>query len=126
MLKNENICFLSKFFFEQPNEIIFRSLTNLIQKLGKKYYPVRGKSINELIETPCINLKDSPEVPTLYFLKYIYELDICLTEVSPIAPDSVGDFDVWREKLGFRNISNIVFMYLYNINFVCLFDNTII
>ena len=37
-------------FFEQSHEIIFRSLTNIIQKLGKKYYPVRGKSINELIE----------------------------------------------------------------------------
>ena len=37
-------------FFEESHEIIFRSLTNLIQKLGKKYYPVRGKSINELIK----------------------------------------------------------------------------
>ena len=37
-------------FFDQSHEIIFRSLTNLIQNLGKKYYPVRGKSINELIK----------------------------------------------------------------------------
>ena len=37
-------------FFDQSHEIIFRSLTKLIQKLGGKYYPVRGKSINELIK----------------------------------------------------------------------------
>ena len=56
-LKN-NVVFLNKKktyilsynFFDQSHEIIFRSLTNLIQKLGKKYYPVRGKSINELIK----------------------------------------------------------------------------
>ena len=37
-------------FFDQSHEIVFRSLTSLIQKLGKKYYPVRGKSINELMK----------------------------------------------------------------------------
>ncbi len=36
-------------FFDQSHEIIFRSLTKILQNLGKKYYPVRGKSINELI-----------------------------------------------------------------------------
>ena len=49
-LKNKNIYILSNSFFDQSHEIIFRSLTKLIQKLGKKYYPVRGKSINELIQ----------------------------------------------------------------------------
>ena len=49
-LKKKNIYILSCNFFDQSHEIIFRSLTNLIQKLGKKHYPVRGKSINELIE----------------------------------------------------------------------------
>jgi len=49
-LKKKNIYILSYNFFDQSHEIIFRSLTRLIQKLGKKYYPVRGKSINELIE----------------------------------------------------------------------------
>ena len=48
-LKRKNIYILSHNFFDQAHEIIFRSLTNIIQKLGKKYYPVRGKSINELI-----------------------------------------------------------------------------
>ena len=49
-LKRKNIYILSYNFFDQSHEIIFRSLTSLIQKLGKKYYPVRGKSINELIK----------------------------------------------------------------------------
>jgi tRNA(Ile)-lysidine synthase len=48
--KKKNIYLLSSNFFDQSHEIIFRSLTKLIQKLGKKYYPARGKSINELIE----------------------------------------------------------------------------
>jgi len=49
-LKRKNIYILSYKFFDQSHEIIFRSLTKLIQNLGKKYYPVRGKSINELIK----------------------------------------------------------------------------
>ena len=49
-LKKKNIYILNQNFFDQSHEIIFRSLTIIIQKLGKKYYPVRGKSINELIK----------------------------------------------------------------------------
>jgi len=49
-LKKKNIYILSNNFFDQSHEIIFRSLSILIQKLGMKYYPVRGKSINELIK----------------------------------------------------------------------------
>ena len=48
-LNKKNTYILSNNFFDQSHEIIFRSLTKLIQKLGGKYYPVRGKSINELI-----------------------------------------------------------------------------
>ncbi|MDB2515089.1 tRNA lysidine(34) synthetase TilS [Candidatus Pelagibacter bacterium] len=49
-LKKKNTYILNKFFFNQSHEIIFRSLTKILQKLGKKYYPVRGKSMNELIK----------------------------------------------------------------------------
>tara|TARA_B110000114_G_C14996734_1_gene358923 strand:- start:12 stop:1049 length:1038 start_codon:yes stop_codon:yes gene_type:complete len=49
-LKRKNTYILNQNFFDQSHEIIFRSLTIIIQKLGKKYYPARGKSINELIE----------------------------------------------------------------------------
>ena len=59
-LKRKNTYILSYNFFDQSHEIIFRSLTKLIQKLGKKYYPVRGKSINELIKR--INKKSFTKV----------------------------------------------------------------
>jgi tRNA(Ile)-lysidine synthase len=49
-LKKKNVYILNQSFFDQSHEIIFRSLTKIIQILGKKYYPVRGKSINELIK----------------------------------------------------------------------------
>jgi len=59
-LKKKNIYILNQNFFGQSHEIIFRSLTKIIQKLGKKYYPVRGKSINELIKG--INTKSFSKV----------------------------------------------------------------
>ena len=59
-LQRKNIYILSYDFFDQSHEIIFRSLTRLIQKLGKKYYPVRGKSIIELING--INTKSFSKV----------------------------------------------------------------
>ena len=49
-LKKKHTYILNFNFFNQSHEIVFRSLTKLIQKLGKKYYPVRGKSINELLK----------------------------------------------------------------------------
>ena len=49
-LKRKNIYILNQNFFNQSHEIIFRSLTKIIQILGKKHYPVRGKSINSLIK----------------------------------------------------------------------------
>ena len=59
-LKKKNIFILNQKFFDQSHEIIFRSLTKIIQNLGKKYYPVRGKSINELIKG--INAKSFSKV----------------------------------------------------------------
>jgi len=48
--KKKNIYIIGQNFFDQSHEIIFRSLTKVIQSLGKKYYPVRGKSIDGLIK----------------------------------------------------------------------------
>jgi len=59
-LKKKNSYILNYSFFDQSHEIIFRSLTTVIQQLGKKYYAVRGKSINELIEV--INAKSFSKV----------------------------------------------------------------
>ena len=59
-LTKKNIYILNNDFFDQSHEIIFRSLTKIIQNLGKKYYPVRGKIINELIKR--INVKSFSKV----------------------------------------------------------------
>ena len=40
---------LNKNFFLQPEEVIFRSLSEVLKSVGKKYYPVRGKKIDNLI-----------------------------------------------------------------------------
>jgi len=58
--KSKNTYILSNDFIDQSHEIIFRSLTQIIQKLGKRYYPVRGKSITELIKG--INAKSFAKV----------------------------------------------------------------
>jgi tRNA(Ile)-lysidine synthase len=49
-LKKKNTYILNQNFFDQAHEVIFRSLTKIIQNSGKKYYPVRGKSVNQLIQ----------------------------------------------------------------------------
>ena len=40
---------LNSDFFNQPHEIVFRSLANLLKKIGNKYYSPRGKSIDILL-----------------------------------------------------------------------------
>ena len=37
-------------FFKQPHEVVFRSLSNILKKVGKKYYSSRGKSLNQMIK----------------------------------------------------------------------------
>ncbi len=49
ILKNDNSYILNKNFFNQPNEIIFRSLTDIMRKVSGRYYSARGKSISNLI-----------------------------------------------------------------------------
>jgi tRNA(Ile)-lysidine synthase len=49
-LKKKNTYLVNNVFFEQPNEIVFRSLSFLIKIIGDKYYNVRGKNIKNLIE----------------------------------------------------------------------------
>jgi len=80
-LKKKNTYILNYNFFDQSHEIIFRSLTSIIQKLGKKYYPVRGKSINELIKK--INKKSFTKV-TLggCFIERVNETTLISQEIS--------------------------------------------
>ena len=37
-------------FFEQPYEIVFRSLSNSLSLVSKKYYAVRGKKIDRIMD----------------------------------------------------------------------------
>ena len=45
----KNQLILNKDFFHNPQEVIFRSFSDVIQMVGKKYYPVRGKKIDKII-----------------------------------------------------------------------------
>ena len=47
--KKKEYYILNKLFFNQPYEIVFRSLINILKEIGNKYYPPRGKSINYLL-----------------------------------------------------------------------------
>jgi tRNA(Ile)-lysidine synthase len=40
---------LSKEFFKQPHEVIFRAFSDSIKLVGNKYYPVRGKKLDKMI-----------------------------------------------------------------------------
>ena len=53
----KNKVFLNVKFFNQPHEIVFRSLTEIIKKVGRKYYPTRGKKIDRIIQTIKNNSK---------------------------------------------------------------------
>ena len=47
--KNKRLI-LNQQFFEQPYEVVFRSLSESIKIIGKKYYAVRGKKIEKIIK----------------------------------------------------------------------------
>ncbi len=49
LFKKEKLI-INQEFFQQPNEVIFRSLSEIIQLIGKKYYSVRGKKLEKVIK----------------------------------------------------------------------------
>jgi len=60
ILSQKNNIILKENFFFQSNEVVFRSLTEVIKIVGKKYYAVRGKKIDKVID--LINTKSSFKV----------------------------------------------------------------
>ena len=48
--KSKNQLTINNKFFQQPKEIVFRSFSDLIKRIGKKYYPVRGKKLDGIIK----------------------------------------------------------------------------
>jgi tRNA(Ile)-lysidine synthase len=59
-LNQKNILILKEHFFSQSSEVVFRSLTEVIKIVGKKYYAVRGKKIDKIID--LVNAKTSFKV----------------------------------------------------------------
>ena len=57
VLRQKNILILKENFFSQSSEVVFRSLTEVIKIVGKKYYAVRGKKIDKIID--LVNSKSS-------------------------------------------------------------------
>jgi tRNA(Ile)-lysidine synthase len=57
ILSQKNNIILKENFFSQSNEVVFRSLTEIIKIVGKKYYAARGKKIDKVIK--LINTKSS-------------------------------------------------------------------
>ncbi len=47
--KRSNKLFLKKNFFQQPYEVVFRSLSESLRLIGQKYYSARGKKLDRLI-----------------------------------------------------------------------------
>ena len=50
-LINKKIVVLKDKFFNQSQEVIFRSFTEIFKFVGKKYYPVRGKKIDRITQS---------------------------------------------------------------------------
>jgi tRNA(Ile)-lysidine synthase len=60
ILSQKNNIILKENFFSQSNEVVFRSLTEVIKIVGQKYYAARGKKIDKVID--LINTKSSFKV----------------------------------------------------------------
>ncbi len=48
-LKKKGICILKNKFFDEPQEIVFRSFAQILKEVGQNYYNSRGKSISFLL-----------------------------------------------------------------------------
>ena len=48
-IENKKTYILNKYFFKQPEEVIFRSISLVLKKISSRYYPPRGKSISDSI-----------------------------------------------------------------------------
>jgi len=48
--KKKNELILNEIFFKQPYEVVFRSISDLIRLIGKKYNAARGKKIDYILE----------------------------------------------------------------------------
>tara|TARA_B100000941_G_scaffold98805_1_gene68979 strand:+ start:1210 stop:2244 length:1035 start_codon:yes stop_codon:yes gene_type:complete len=59
VFKDKRKIILNEEFFNQPHEVAFRSLTEIVKFVGKKYYSVRGKKVDNIIN----KLKEETRIP---------------------------------------------------------------
>ena len=50
IFQKKNVAVLKESFFAQSEEVVFRSFAEVIKIIGKKYYSVRGKKIDKIID----------------------------------------------------------------------------
>ncbi len=55
-IKKKNTYILNKFFFLQPQEVVIRSISIILNKISHKYYPPRGKSIVDMLKRINLNI----------------------------------------------------------------------
>ena len=65
-LKRKSTYILSEEFFQQPHEIVFRSLSMILKEIGKKYYDPRGKNLSQLLEQIKSNKNNKTGTKTYY------------------------------------------------------------
>ena len=46
---SKNRLILNNEFFKQPREVVFRSFSDSVKSIGKKYYSARGKKLDKII-----------------------------------------------------------------------------
>ena len=51
ILSTKDKLILKKNFFSHSDEVVFRSFTEVLKIIGKKYYPVRGKKIDKILQS---------------------------------------------------------------------------
>ena len=57
--KDKNKIILNDEFFNQPHEVTFRSLTEIIKFVGNKYYSVRGRKVDVIINKLKVKTRSS-------------------------------------------------------------------
>jgi tRNA(Ile)-lysidine synthase len=50
IFRKKDVAVLKESFFSQSDEVVFRSFTEVVKIIGKKYYSVRGKKIDKIID----------------------------------------------------------------------------
>ena len=50
-LKKNKAVLISNEFFNQPNEVVFRSFSSIIKSVSRKYYETRGRKVSNFLDS---------------------------------------------------------------------------